>query len=873
MSQKKNQRKFAPLWAGLALCAFGCFYSCNDGYDLMDNDPDWLGSSIYDYLNADGNYTNMVRLINDLGYKEVLARTGSKTLFVADDEAFDRFFQKGSFEGVHSYEQLSTSQKKMLLNGAMINNSLQVAYLSNSMATSGSAEPTEGDCMRRISSISPYDTVPLIKPSVMPQNNKYWGYYIKENKTIPCLSDATDRPMVHFIEAFLANRKITNEDMNFLNNYASEHKSGDASVNGVLMTEQNIRCSNGFIHKMAEVTPALPNMAELINSMPNTTEYAKLLERFSAPFYSRELTEEYNRLYKTSYDSVFQKRYFSKRSQNGVELSVDPFEKTVDYLLKFDPGWNTYFTNNLQSAANTALQQDMAVMLVPTDDAMKEYFNNGPGRLLKENFGDTWECVPNQQISELINVNMLLSLTSTVPSKFKTVQNDILEPMDIKPGDVDHVYMCDNGAVFVTNKVFSPGAFEAVSYPASVSADLKILDWAILDQTLNYKSYLISPNSKYSFLMPNNEALQYFIDPCSFGKTNTQIFLFQYHPELVGDNRVSAEIRNYNTETGEVGEKIKDANINEIRNRLKYIMETHIIVGDISDGHTYYKTKNGSTIKVENGGSRDMTIQGGYQMEQGTDVSLTADPYEERNGFAYRISEPVMTSRKSVCDILQEHEEFSAFYELLRASEFVSSSISIGNPENPSVYPCPSENINLFNTFNYTVYVPTNEAIIALQETGELPTWEQVEELKIQSEEATDPAEKAALLEESERLAEQINMFLKYHIQDNSFYIGENLPALEGNGSEIETFAYQIDESTNNLQYKKLRVKFNGDKSNFIITDNKNVEHSINKANGLYNLNACEYMYNKGTTVATASEIYTTSYAVVHQIDNALNWK
>ena len=67
MSQKKNQRKFAPLWAGLALCAFGCFYSCNDGYDLMDNDPDWLGSSIYDYLNADGNYTNMVRLINDLG--------------------------------------------------------------------------------------------------------------------------------------------------------------------------------------------------------------------------------------------------------------------------------------------------------------------------------------------------------------------------------------------------------------------------------------------------------------------------------------------------------------------------------------------------------------------------------------------------------------------------------------------------------------------------------------------------------------------------------------------------------------------------------------------------------------------------------------
>ena len=114
MSSRKNRRRFAPFWTGLACCALGCFYSCNDGYDLMDEDPAWLGSSIYDYLKSNGNYTNVVRMIDDLGYTEVLARTGSKTLFVADDDAYARFYNNRKW-GVGSYEDLSVAQKKQLL--------------------------------------------------------------------------------------------------------------------------------------------------------------------------------------------------------------------------------------------------------------------------------------------------------------------------------------------------------------------------------------------------------------------------------------------------------------------------------------------------------------------------------------------------------------------------------------------------------------------------------------------------------------------------------------------------------------------------------------------------------------------------------------
>lgn len=120
----------------------------------------------------------------------------------------------------------------------------------------------------------------------------------------------TTAPMIHFIEAYLQNRRISNDDCNFLFNYATERKPGDANVNGVMMVEQNIRCSNGFVHKMGDVMTPLPNLANVIAGMPRAQQYSKMLDRFSAPYYDESLTREYNRLYGTSYDSVFQKRYF-----------------------------------------------------------------------------------------------------------------------------------------------------------------------------------------------------------------------------------------------------------------------------------------------------------------------------------------------------------------------------------------------------------------------------------------------------------------------------------------------------------------------------------------------------------------------------------
>ena len=398
----------------------GCLLSSCTEYDLDERTPEGWGASIYSWLEEQGrqggeSFTNTVRMIDDLGYKEVLSKTGSKTLFVADDAAYERFYRNNPW-GVRSYEQLSMSQKKLLLFGSMIDNSMQL----NSLSSVEGTPPREGECMRRLASSQPYDSVPILRPDQMP-DNPYWSRHRKAGKSIVCMEDFTVVPLVHFIEKQLTNRRITNEDYDFIYNHTTQRQAGDASVNGVKVLNPNIKCSNGFIHQMSEVVTPLPNMAELIASKKNVSQFNKLLERYCAPYPLDEAVKtQYNYLYGTSVDTIFQKRFFSRKSQDGKPLLATPDNGPVNGLLKYDPEWNSYYSGLNDQDGNIVLQRDMGVIMVPSDKAMTEYWETGAGRVLKDYYG-TWDRVPDDVVSKLINNNMLGSFVSSVPSKFQNI--------------------------------------------------------------------------------------------------------------------------------------------------------------------------------------------------------------------------------------------------------------------------------------------------------------------------------------------------------------------------------------------------------------------------------------------------------------------
>ena len=845
----KTQRQFWKrgrhllLAASLVLTGTGGLMSCSE-YDLDERTPEGWGSSIYSWLAGQGNYSNTVRLIDDLNYANVLGKTGSKTLFVADDEAYQRFYQNNPW-GVSSYDQLSMSQKKLLLFGSMMDNSMQL----NSLPSVEGNPPREGESLRRFASSNTYDSVAVLKPSQMP-DNPYWKPYTDANRSIVCMMDNTDKTLVQFIEKLLVNKRITNSDYDFLFNHTTQRKAGDASINGVQVEEPNIKCSNGFIHRMAEVITPLPNMAEVIKSKANASDYNRLLERFCAPYpdlhpdQAGSLTSNYNSEYGTAVDTVFEKRFFAEKSQKGNKVTTAPYNKKINAWLKFDPEWNSYYAGLNDKGGNTALQSDMAVMMVPSNKAMKEYWENGTGRILNDQYG-SWENVPDDVVAELINNNMLSSFIISVPSKFASILNKDNDPMGVTTEDIDSVYLACNGAIYLTNRVYSPNSFVSVLFPALTNETMKILYWGA--KQLQYDVYLNSLNATYSLFIPNNNSMLEYIDPCSYGKSRTQLFRFHYDPDKTSEaDRVWASIWNYDVETGEVLDSVMKASSAQVLNRLRDILETHVVIGDVGDGHEYYRTKGGTEIRVANvnKGEDGMTVEGSYQINHGSPIAVSRvyDQTKGGNGKSYILdSEPIMSTRMTVYDILDSHEEYSEFKELLIGSGLLET---IHNKN----YATAGQNISSFNTYHYTVYVPTNESIRALQQQGKLSSWEKVTQL-----------EEAGNLSGMTKDSLQIMNFLKYHIQDKALFVGAEEETDDFETALIDPVTERFYRVNATLTADGLTLKDNAGNTRKVLTSNRS----------LFNQMAREYQYQQKDASA-AENIETSSSAVIHLIDGPL---
>lgn len=470
------------LGAMCLLSTCGLTYSCSDDYDLDETMPSFLGGSIYDELKA-RNFTTVVRLADDLGYANVLSRTGSKTLFVADDEAYRKFFETtdwkdGNGNPIRSYDQLSLAQKKMLFFTTMLDNADVLEMLPYS---TGGGSLT----MRRTTAYSAADSVRRWYYNELPMNKnvgevdadgnsigdkRFWDKYTTMGHPgIYMALDATSPMMLTFIEDQMKVKNITHDDVSFILNNKEPWVNGPeggkrAYVYGAKVLKQDVTCLNGYFNILDTVLVTPPNMAEVIRTNGATDLFSKMLDRFSAPYYNSTLTAQYRQIYDIGNDSVFEKRYISGRSSTGA-MTTGPDKKSLgDFpLLTYDPGWNQYAISS-----STPKEQDMGAMFVPTDAAMIEYFVNGGGRVLMdryaklpntpENIEYNLYQIPLDILQALINNLMKDSFLESVPSKYLTIMNDAQDQMfpatnaDYETEDkykqcIDKCLLANNGVV------------------------------------------------------------------------------------------------------------------------------------------------------------------------------------------------------------------------------------------------------------------------------------------------------------------------------------------------------------------------------------------------------------------------------------------
>ncbi len=737
--------------AVMAVSVCGAIYSCRDDYKLDDEAPSWLGSSIYEYLETQGSYTNFVRLIDDLNYREVLARTGSKTLFVADDNAFNTFYQNNAW-GVSNYEQLTISQKKLLLNTAMINNAYLLEMMSSKEATGDlNATPERGLYLRRETAMDITDSIPFLKGDDLPVNynadeTHYWERF--KDKGIYLALDGTTPMITHFLATQMANNNITTADFERLT--GSTRSENDAFIYGCKVVEQDITCQNGYINKLDRVLVNPQNMAEVLRTNGKTKIFSHLLDRFSVPIYDATLTQRAKDLYGDYIDSVFQKRYFAIRSQGNSKLyndkganlkenanGNDVFDDQANKPLPFDPGWNTYQTDE-----KTNKEQDMGVIFCPSDNKIMEYFFAGGGAALVEAYAGEYtgqitpqttdfdlvyhalDKIPRDRIRAMINNLMKESFNSSVPSKFESIKNSAQDAMFNKNDDyhrnrIDTVLLASNGIIYVMDEVTTPAEYASVSAPTYIETDKRIFNWAVQSDKLggiptNYSAYLLAMSSRFSFFAPKDEGFWY-IDPLSFynpqmNGTTLVGRAFKYTWDTSSANTKAPKVAAYNynydltTGTGAIDETSTAANVSEavMGNRLKDMLETHTIIHEdksqitgidetatgVECNQHYFIAKNGAVVHVNNASGRDtegspMTIQGGWDVQNGNSVNVVkfADQSEQTNGygngFAYTISAPIQPTIESVFSALYSNDNFKNFFELCQTDMEVLAEIGI----------------------------------------------------------------------------------------------------------------------------------------------------------------------------------------------------
>ena len=284
----------------VSLVCMGLMTSCVDKNEEVDAEvkPEWLGGSIYEELQkADqarltGTFDTYLRLVNDLDYASTLSRTGSKTVFPANDEAFARFFQDNPW-GVRSYEGLSEAQKKLLLYSSMIDNALLVDMLSNVSNGSG---VTKGLAVKHATSVSVIDSIThLYGPADMPKNNNWWTKYYKG---IDVVSDNTRPMMVHFTREQMVNNSITTEgdesDFYILTGEAYNEDTKPAYVFNDRIINRDVTCMNGYIQQLQDVLVPPGNMAQVLRSTEETSIFSRVLDYFAAPYFDQQTTNNYN---------------------------------------------------------------------------------------------------------------------------------------------------------------------------------------------------------------------------------------------------------------------------------------------------------------------------------------------------------------------------------------------------------------------------------------------------------------------------------------------------------------------------------------------------------------------------------------------------
>lgn len=883
------------------------------------NDKVKTGSTLYDNLQALGNYTTYLRLIDSFGgiqrafkneltddERKYMGSVDTLTVFAPNDEAFARFFAHNAWtdeqgNAISSYEQLSDGQKLSLIYMSYIPGFVTANNLHANENVKGYLRLYSYD---RQFNLVPYKHTGGTDINTFPPDSYSYIDYAKELNQhkvdgvwigYGTIGDYSGAAFAYRGGTMIWNddywqyNGLSHDDLSFIG-AADTEGSERIKIGNAHITQPNQRCKNGYLHLVDEVVVPQPNL------MYNLAQ-ARLDGKCSL---ASSLVQRFNYL---KYDYLYYNDAFNVP----------------------DSAWTV--RNSLLDRVSTTTIQTPAIIL-PTDEALKAFLltTDNPLRsfgINQDNYYTMLMSLPREVLQPFVKEWFRTSFTDVLPSRYSNMRSakghqllaGVATPEAYKLA-VKQVIPAADGIIVVVDAV--PNAEDLRNELTFVKLAGRVAGAALTANDRYEGERRTSPfstdyqremhNKSFTMFVPTDAGLEQYglVDPISMASNNRVSWRYwSLTPDSISSNgtrQIAVAARAYrydykevrNTETARPLAAIYSSNANDDcangnfgpvkRQLLTDMLDQHIVLQDVNSllntQRHWYLSRSGMPIYMKEHTNTNIVVNGGMQIDLNEkDVADKHDCImqlvgQNSTGTSVVIDRPMQPTTQNVYQRLKSNDAFSTFFEYAEAlnNAYTLKNMLFGNEASEAlsrkytIFADPSGSyarygndntmlVNFFHNFNYTIFVPTNEGMQKAVEAG-LPTIESIEQFVEESLDDNGQLPDDKREQAQARYLTLLN-FLKYHFCDKSYFLE---PDLESGDTEQTTTAC-IDASNQ----QALTADINSGNGMLMVRDASNRYKAVKP--DLANIIARDAEFNDHPT--RARYIRSASNVVLHGIDNA----
>ncbi len=593
---------------------------CEEKIDSFFAPPDHLEGTIYQTLEARGNFTAYLKCLDRTSYAAGLKKSGSWTVFAPDDEAFETFLNENGYTSVDDLPwKRATDIVKFSIILDAYNTTTLTYYPSQYYAGSAIRRYTQ-----MVDSIVEVDSKDY--PNFQEWTDRTYKLHPRNSQVIP---------QTYFIQSYFDAQIMNPEDYDFM--FPGETYTGAMRVVNAKVKEENVITENGLIYILDKVVEPRENLYQHLLSKENKGSYKifkSMIDRFGS-FAFKEMVEN---PVSGVQDSIFRLSF-----QTGI---------TNNYLA-YNPNDEAYprLKNNVNRTYANAVG-----LFAPTDEALTEYLNENS---LLGRYYDSYDEMPLDVVGIVLNMNFIADFWDLCPGHYGNLFNVGLEALDMFESNIVERKWCSNGMFVGIDKVFTPTKFATCLGPLVLDTDYSIMNKMIKD--LGIDNSLTGSGIDITVVGLKNDQIVDMPDPNSAYR---RVSVVGYNEDLsyiylsvTGDPH-SANNRIYPVLGAETS-----SDVNYVNTTLKSIVLNQIIDKPVDPTvDNFYQTRSGEYVQISNNGK---SFAGGGDIAAGTSANLVED-IETTNGRFLIMDGPLIRPTRYTYGALSDNpNEFSMFLQVL----------------------------------------------------------------------------------------------------------------------------------------------------------------------------------------------------------------